>query len=94
VIDNETQRAKFTINLSNVSPPLCLDNAEWVVENPVADSMPWGTFENVYFDSCKATTSTGAVQGITGTTAIHGASRDGRMVLSEYIDNTDMYVKP
>jgi hypothetical protein len=94
VIENETQGATFSINLSNMSPALCLDNAEWVVENPVADSMPWGTFENVYFDSCKATTSTGAVQGITGTTAIHGASRDGRTVLSEYVDNTDMYVKP
>ena len=94
MIENETQGATFTINLSNMSPALCLDNAEWVVENPVADSMAWGTFENVWFGNCKATTSTGAVQGITGTTAIHGASRDGRTILSEYVDNTDMYVKP
>jgi hypothetical protein len=76
------------------SEALCLQNAEWIVENPGSGCMPCPSFNKVWFDDCKATTSTGAVQGITGTTAVHGSSIDGRTVVSEWVDNADMYVKP
>ncbi|KAE9365194.1 hypothetical protein N431DRAFT_518278, partial [Stipitochalara longipes BDJ] len=72
------------------SDALCLQNAEWIVENPVFGSMPWPTFNNLWFDSCQATKSTGAVEGIDGTTPVHGASSDGRTILSEWVDNTDI----
>ena len=72
---------------------LCLSNAEWIVENPVAGSMPWPNFNNVWFSNAIATTTTGAQQGISGTTAIHGISSDGTTIYSEWVDNNDMYVQ-
>lgn len=56
--------------------------------------MAWPTFENIYFGDAAAWTTTNAQVGITGTTAVHGTSIDGRTVYSEYEDNSDFYVKP
>ncbi|KAN0121796.1 concanavalin A-like lectin/glucanase [Hyaloscypha variabilis] len=93
IIENETQGFTFTLTASGFSEA-CLDNAEWIVENVENTSMAWPTFENVYFSECAAYTTTGAEQGITGTTAVHGSSIDGRTVLSEYEDDSDFYVVP
>jgi len=93
IIENVTQGYAFILTLSGFSD-VCLDNAEWIVENVLPASEPWPTFEYVYFSECEAFTTTGAEQGITGTTAVYGASIDGRLVVSEYEDNSDFYVKP
>jgi hypothetical protein len=93
IIENETQGFTFTLTASGFSEA-CLDNAEWIVKNVENTSMAWPTFENVYFSKCAAYTTTGVEQGITGTTAVHGSSIDGRTVLSEYEDDSDFYVVP
>lgn len=90
-IENMTQNYSFSVDVSD-GQTLCLQNAEWVVENPVSGSMPCPNFDEVWFAQCSATTTTGATMGIDGTTAIHMASSDGTTIYSEYVDNTDVYV--
>jgi hypothetical protein len=87
-----TQGYVVTIDVSG-GQTLCLSNAEWVVENPVSSTLPCPNFTEVWFAQCSATTTTGAVMGIDGTTAIHMASSDGTVITSEWVDNTDMYVQ-
>lgn len=93
VIENLTQGFTYTVTLTDFSN-ICLDNAEWIVENPNYQNMAWPTFEDVFFTGCQAVTTTGATQGITGTVAIHGDSSDGRTILSEYENNGAFYVQP
>jgi hypothetical protein len=90
-IENMTQGSTITIDVSG-GDALCLDNVEWVVENPVSNTLPCPNFTEVWFAECSATTTTGATMGITGTTAIHMASSDGTTISSEYVDNADFYV--
>jgi hypothetical protein len=70
-----------------------LNNAEWVVENQQSATLPCPYFNTTWFSDCVATTTTGAVMGVDGTTAIHMQSSNGALILSEWVDNTDMYVE-
>ncbi|KAE9369699.1 concanavalin A-like lectin/glucanase, partial [Stipitochalara longipes BDJ] len=90
-IENNTQGYSMTVDVSG-GQALCLSNAEWVVENPVAGSLPCPNFNTVWFSNAVATTTTGAQMGIDGTTAIHMDSSDGTVIYSEWVDNNDMYV--
>jgi uncharacterized protein YjbI with pentapeptide repeats len=93
ILENETQGFTFTLIATDFSE-VCLNNAEWIVENVRNTDFPWPIFENAQFTECEAFTTTGAQQGIAGTTAVHGTSIDGRTILSEYQDNEDFYVVP
>jgi hypothetical protein len=66
----------------------------WIVENNAwpRSNQSWPSFENISFAQSSATTSTGVVQGFDGKILFHGQSYDGREILSQVVDNTNMYV--
>jgi hypothetical protein len=71
--------------------PLCRTNAEWIVENPNSP-MDTPVFNDVYFTNCLATTTTGADQGLDGTTLYYMDSTDGEVSKAKIVSNTELLV--
>ncbi|KAE9376027.1 concanavalin A-like lectin/glucanase [Stipitochalara longipes BDJ] len=88
-LENVSQGYAITITVGG-GPTLCQTNAEWVVENPGSLDTP--VFNNVFFTNCLATTTTGAQQGISGTTLIYMDSKDGEVSKGLEISNTELEV--
>ncbi|KAH8792236.1 hypothetical protein F5882DRAFT_376788 [Hyaloscypha sp. PMI_1271] len=88
-IENVSQGYAAAITVSG-GPTLCQTNAEWDVENPGGLDTP--VFTDVIFTNCLATTTTGAQQGIDGTTLIYMDSKNGEISKGLEIDDSQLRV--